>query len=210
MSAPEPIHAHAAENLRFIRDAMARASAFTAVPGWGGMAMGVSAVATAAISGSPDGSLRWMTIWFADAALAASIALTAMSIKARRSGTPLSSAAPAQRFALAFVPPLAAGMVLTPVFATLGLATRLLAIVPAIIVIVLYGYRGTTPLIILSQVVLSLQLSFAVFPLVIFTGDPGKMGRFASPWWLKALAWPVAVMIALLNAWLLWQTFAGV
>src|SRR5438874_2671018 len=89
------------------------------------------------------------------------------------------------------------------------LITRLLAIVPAIIVVSLYGERGSGQLLILSQVVLSLQLSFAVFPLVMFTGDRHKMGIFASPLWLQALAWPVAIAIALLNAYLLWQTFAG-
>jgi len=52
-------------------------------------------------------------------------------------------------------------------------------------------------------------LSFAVFPLVMFTSDPHKMGTFASPFWVKALAWPVAIVIAALNAYLLWQTFAG-
>jgi hypothetical protein len=121
----QSIHSHAAEDLRFIRDAMARATEFTAVPGWGGVQMGVTAIVAAVVSGPPDGSLRWMLIWFADAVLAASIALTTMTMKARRSGTPLSSAAPAFRFALAYVPPLAAGMVLTPVFATMGLMARL-------------------------------------------------------------------------------------
>ena len=87
------------------------------------------------------------------------------------------------------------------------LITRLLAIIPAVIVVLLYGERGTGPLLILSQVILSLQLSFAVFPLVMFTSDPRKMGRFTSPLWLKALAWPVAVIIAVLNAWLLYQSF---
>jgi hypothetical protein len=125
MPAPAPIHEHAIDNLRFIRDAMARASEFTAVPGWGGVAMGVTALAAAAISGPPDESIRWVTIWFVDAALATTIALVAMSAKARRSGAPLWSAAPALRFALAFVPPLVAGMVLTPVFATTGLMARL-------------------------------------------------------------------------------------
>jgi len=122
---PEPIHAHAEENLRFIRDAMARASAFTAVPGWGGVGMGVTALAAAAISGPPDNSIRWVSVWFACAALAATIALVAMALKARRSGEPLSSAAPARRFALAFMPPLVAGMILTPVFLTMGLMARL-------------------------------------------------------------------------------------
>jgi hypothetical protein len=121
----EPIHAHAAEDLRFIRDAMARAAEFTAVPGWGGALMGVTATCAAAISGPPDGSRRWLLIWLADAALAASIGLVAMTMKARRSGTPLSSAAPAYRFALAYIPPLVAGAVLTAVFAAMGLAERL-------------------------------------------------------------------------------------
>ena len=90
------------------------------------------------------------------------------------------------------------------------LVTRLIAIIPAIIVIVIYGDRGTGPLLILSQVVLSLQLPFAVFPLVMFTGDRAKMGPFASPLWVKLLAWTVAVIIAALNVWLLYQTFAGI
>ena len=124
-AAPEPIHAHAIDNIRFIRDAMSRATAFTAVPGWGGVAMGVTAIVTAVIAGPPDDSLRWVLIWFADAVVAAAIALATMTIKARRIGAPLSSAAPAHRFALAYVPPLVAGMVLTPVFATLGLMARL-------------------------------------------------------------------------------------
>src|SRR5689334_10204360 len=89
------------------------------------------------------------------------------------------------------------------------LITRLIAIIPAVIVVGLYGERGTGQLIVLSQVILSMQLSFAVFPLVIFTNDPHKMGPFASPGWLKALAWATAVVIAVLNAYLLWQTFAG-
>jgi hypothetical protein len=121
----QSIHSHAAEDLRFIRDAMARATEFTAVPGWGGVLIGITAIAAAVVSGPPDGSPRWMLTWFADAVLAASIALITMTMKARRSGTPLSSASPAFRFALAYVPPLAAGMVLTPVFATMGLMARL-------------------------------------------------------------------------------------
>jgi hypothetical protein len=122
---PQPIHTHAAENLRYIRDAMERASAFTAVPGWGGIGMGVSAIVTAAIAGPPDGSTRWTVVWLVDAAVAATIALVAMTAKARRAGAPLSTTAPADRFALAFLPPLVAGMVLTGVFFWLGLATRL-------------------------------------------------------------------------------------
>jgi manganese transport protein len=90
------------------------------------------------------------------------------------------------------------------------LITRLIAIIPAVIVTVLYGERGTGPLLILSQVVLSLQLPFAVFPLVSFTSDRSKMGPFVNPPWVKALAWSVAVVIATLNVWLLYQTFVGI
>jgi manganese transport protein len=86
------------------------------------------------------------------------------------------------------------------------LVTRLIAIVPAIIVAVVGGASGTAKLLILSQVVLSLQLSFAVFPLVMFTSDREKMGQFANPFWLKLLAYSVAVLIAALNVWLLVQT----
>jgi manganese transport protein len=87
------------------------------------------------------------------------------------------------------------------------LLTRGIAIVPAIIVTVISGEKGTTNLLILSQVVLSLQLSFAVFPLVMFTSDKLKMGEFVNGLTMKCLAWFIAVVIASLNAWLLIQTF---
>jgi len=89
------------------------------------------------------------------------------------------------------------------------LITRLIAIVPAIIVVLMYGERGTGPLLILSQVVLSLQLPFAVFPLVAFTSDRRKMGEFVSPRWVQGLAWSVAVLIGVLNVYLLFETFTG-
>ncbi len=86
------------------------------------------------------------------------------------------------------------------------LITRSLAIIPTIIVVALNGERGTEKLLILSQVILSMQLSFAVIPLVIFTGDRAKMGEFVNPRWMKVLAWSTAVVIAGLNGWLLVQT----
>ena len=89
------------------------------------------------------------------------------------------------------------------------LITRLIAIIPAILVVLLYGERGTGPLLILSQVILSLQLPFAVYPLVAFTSDPRKMGAFVNPGWVKALAWSVAVIIGALNVYLLYQSIAG-
>jgi manganese transport protein len=87
------------------------------------------------------------------------------------------------------------------------LLTRLIAIIPAVVVTVVSGESGTAKLLVLSQVILSLQLSFAVFPLVMFTSDKLKMGEFVNPLWIKMLAWLVAVVIASLNAWLLVQTF---
>jgi len=87
------------------------------------------------------------------------------------------------------------------------LITRGIAIVPAVIVTYISGEKGTTNLLVLSQVILSLQLSFAVFPLVMFTSSKLKMGEFANRPTVKYLAWFVAVIIASLNAWLLLQTF---
>jgi manganese transport protein len=90
------------------------------------------------------------------------------------------------------------------------LITRGVAIVPAVVVTAFWGTKGTSQLLILSQVILSMQLSFAVFPLVMFTSDKRKMGEFANAAWLKILSWVTAVFILVLNAWLLIQLFRGV
>jgi len=89
------------------------------------------------------------------------------------------------------------------------LITRLIAIIPAVIVTVLYGEKGAGSLLILSQVILSLQLSFAVVPLVYFTSQRSKMGQFVNGKLLAGTAWIVAVAIAGLNGWLLFGTFKG-
>ena len=89
------------------------------------------------------------------------------------------------------------------------LITRMIAIVPAIIVTALYGARGTASLLILSQVILSLQLSFAVVPLVQFTGDKAKMGALVTHPVTRVAAWVVTVVIIGLNTWLLFGTFRG-
>lgn len=89
------------------------------------------------------------------------------------------------------------------------LITRLIAVVPAVIVTLMYGERGTGQLLILSQVILSLQLSFAVIPLVMFTSERAKMGVFTNPRWLKVLAWFVTAVIVCLNVYLLVQTGIG-
>ena len=87
------------------------------------------------------------------------------------------------------------------------LITRCIAIVPTIIVVALRGEHGTEKLLLLSQVILSLQLSFAVVPLVMFTGDKRKMGEFVNAPWLKVLSWAIALLIAGLNVWFLVLTF---
>ncbi len=90
------------------------------------------------------------------------------------------------------------------------LITRLLAILPALISILLLGEESATELLVLSQVILSLQLSFAVIPLVMFTSNPTIMGKFVNPRWLTRISWLVAIVIAASNAWLVWQTFIKV
>ncbi len=79
------------------------------------------------------------------------------------------------------------------------LITRLIAIIPAVICTALYGESGTAKLLVLSQVVLSMQLSFAVIPLILFTSDRKKMGKFVNPLWINVLAWTTAAIIVTLN-----------
>lgn len=87
------------------------------------------------------------------------------------------------------------------------LITRLIAIIPAVIATVLYGESGTAKLLVWSQVILSMQLSFAVIPLVMFTGSKAKMGEFVNAWWVGALAWITAAIIVVLNLKLLFDFF---
>ena len=89
------------------------------------------------------------------------------------------------------------------------LITRLVAIIPAIIAVAFFGKSGTAKLLIFSQVILSLQLSFAVVPLVQFTSNRARMGDFVNPLWLKILAWLAAGIIAALNAYLLVLSVKG-
>jgi manganese transport protein len=90
------------------------------------------------------------------------------------------------------------------------LITRLIAIVPAICVIGFFGESKTTQLLVASQVVLSMQLGFAVWPLMRFTGEKGKMGPFANRLWLKILGWTTTAIIIILNTKLLFDTFMPV
>ncbi len=104
--------AHALDNLRFIRETMERAGQFTAVPGWGLVMMGVTALATAAVTSHEPTSERWLATWLGEAVLALLIGLLAVWQKGRAKGQPLRSG-PNRRFALGFTPPMAAGALLT-------------------------------------------------------------------------------------------------
>jgi hypothetical protein len=124
-SIPPPLlHQHAAENLRFIRDTMARATDFTAVPGRGGVLMGGTAFVAAIMAGPPRDTSVWLGAWLAAAIVATAIGLIAIMRKARRSDVPLRGPV-VRRFTLAFVPALVVGAVLTVVFVRNHLTARL-------------------------------------------------------------------------------------
>jgi hypothetical protein len=113
------IGAHAEKNIRFIRDTMERASSFTAVPGLGGIGMGATALAAAAVAARQPTPDRWLAVWLAEAVLAVAIGAVAMGRKARRTRSDLLSG-PARRFLLTLTAPLGAGAVLTLVLARSG------------------------------------------------------------------------------------------
>jgi hypothetical protein len=103
---------HARDNLRFIRETMERAGSFTAVPGWGGIAIGVTALGAAAISARQSTSYAWLVTWGLEAFVAISIAVWTTLSKARSAGTPLLSG-PGRRFVYSFAPALFVGALLT-------------------------------------------------------------------------------------------------
>ena len=123
---PRPLPTGALDDLRFIRETMERSSSFTAVPGWGIVAMGFTALMAAALTTilKPLTSRAWLSIWLAEAAAAICVGLAATWKKAQRAGVPLTSG-PARKFMYSFLPPAVAGGILTVVLYHLDL-TRLL------------------------------------------------------------------------------------
>jgi hypothetical protein len=123
---PDPIaiQNHAIDNLRYIRDTMERAETFTAVPGWGGFAMGVTAVAAAFIAARQNSEEAWLTIWLSAAIVAFAAGLLGMVRKARATHSSLWSPA-ARKFLLSFVPPIVAGGFLTMALYRAGLTSAL-------------------------------------------------------------------------------------
>lgn len=119
---PPALHDRAMDNLRFIRETMERASSFTAVPGWGQLAIGVTALAAAAVAAQQTATKRaWLLTWLAEALLSSVIAGVAMYRKARRAQMPLLSQ-PGRKLAINFLPPMLVGALLTVVLYRAGQA----------------------------------------------------------------------------------------
>jgi uncharacterized membrane protein HdeD (DUF308 family) len=117
---PVAIHDHAAESLLYIRDAMERAGSFTAVPGWGGVVMGLTGLAAAIIAPAQPTPSAWLATWLVAALFAVVVGLAAITIKAIQSQTALFSG-PARQFALSFSPAILVGALLTTALASAGL-----------------------------------------------------------------------------------------
>lgn len=125
---PEPespaLHARAMDNLSFIRQTMERATSFTAVPGWGGVAMGITALLAAAFADRHQGTPIWLATWLATAVVALAIGGGAMTAKARRAGTSVFCYS-GRRFVLSYIPPFLVGILLTIVLVRAGLESAL-------------------------------------------------------------------------------------
>lgn len=117
---PVALDDRARDNLRFIRETMERAGSFTAVPGWGGVAMGITALGAAAIASFQDSRLAWLVTWMLEATIAIAIASWTAFTKARGSGASLFSG-PGRRFVYSFAPPILVGGLLTVVLVREGL-----------------------------------------------------------------------------------------
>jgi hypothetical protein len=111
---PVALDDRARDNLRFIRETMERASSFTAVPGWGGIAMGITAAGAAVIASRQHSATAWLATWLAEAGVALAIAAWSAMMKARQAKVPL-LAGPGRKFALSFAPPMFTGALLTVV-----------------------------------------------------------------------------------------------
>jgi len=123
-SEPIPIDARAADHLRYIRETMASAAEFTAVPGWGGVAMGITALSAAYFASQQATQARWLMVWLLEAGIAVAIAAPAAATKAHRANARLFSG-PGRKFLLSFAPAIVAGGFLTYALAYAGLYTAL-------------------------------------------------------------------------------------
>lgn len=119
-----PIDARAADHLRYIRETMENAAEFTAVPGWGGVAMGVTALGASWLAARQTTSRAWLTVWLAEVFVAVAIAASAAATKARRANSTLFTG-PGRKFVLSFAPPIFVGGLLTFAMFNLGAISAL-------------------------------------------------------------------------------------
>jgi hypothetical protein len=165
---PPALHARAMDNLRFIRETMERASAFTAVPGWGGVLMGVTALCAAFVASQQPTVRLWLAVWVVEALVALAIGGFAMERKARAAATPVLTG-PGRKFALSYSPPLLVGVLLTVVLFRAGAAGA----VPGTWLL-LYGTGVVTGGAISVRVVPVMGLCFMLL---------GALALFAPPAW---------------------------
>jgi hypothetical protein len=121
---PIPIDARAADHLRYIRETMERAAEFTAVPGWGGVAMGLTAIVAAFVASRQTSPRAWITVWLLEAFVAVAIAAPSAATKAHRANSALFSG-PGRKFVLSFAPPIFVGGLLTLVLYHAGLTSAI-------------------------------------------------------------------------------------
>ena len=165
---PEALHDRAIDNIRFIRETMERASAFTAVPGWGQVAVGVTAIVASYVAVNETSARRWLFTWLAEAIIALLIAGWTMDRKARATDTPLLSG-PARKVAFSLSPPLIVGALLTAVLFKL----RVTSVIPGVWLL-LYG----------TGVVTGGMFSVGIVPLMgICFMVLGAFALFVSPPW---------------------------
>jgi hypothetical protein len=169
---PVQLHDRAEENLRFIRDTMERAGAFTAVPGWGGVAMGITALVATWVAARQPTAERWLLAWVAEGWLAFAIGGIAMVRKAAAGNTSLLSG-PGRRFVLSYAPPILVGAILTAAAFRAGLT----GLLPGIWLL-LYGTAVVTGGAFSVRVVPVMGLCFITL---------GTVALFAPPAWGGAL-----------------------
>jgi len=164
---PAPIHEHALSNLRYIRETMERASAFTSIPGWGGVGIGLLAIATAVWTHPFAGTRRWLLAWLGCAVVAAVVIGIAMVLKARRANVSFRGA-PARRFFISYFAPIIAAAALTYALGHRGLY----AVLPATWLL-LYGASFISSGAFSIPVVPRMGICFLVLGLVACFVPPG-------------------------------------
>jgi len=166
MSAPRPLRDRAIDNLRFIRETMERAAAFTAVPGWGQVGVGATALAAAALAARQPTVELWLVTWLAEAVVALALGGWALARKAHAANDPILSG-PGRRFGLSFVPPLAAGGLLTVALYRAGVVQAL----PATW-LMMYGVGVATAGAFSVRIVPVMGLCFMLLGVVALFGPP--------------------------------------